>query len=42
MLKKLKTVNLQDVTNNVAKHDKSAVEIFDEFTALVDKCFDRF
>ena len=34
--------NFRDVTSNVVNHNKSAVELLDEFTALIDKCFDRF
>ena len=37
-----KTITLQDAKINVVKHNKSAMEIFDEFTSLVDKCLNLF
>ena len=39
---KLKTVILYDGRNNVVKHEKAAVELFDEFTNLVDRRLDLF
>ena len=40
--KKLKTVFLPDGANKVVNHNKSAVEISDAFTTLVDKCLVLF
>ena len=40
--KKMKTIIIQDGTNNVLKHGKNASQNFEEHKKLLDKCIEKF